>query len=317
MILVSDVYSDVQRILGTCEDAPVYSRISDAVEILCHKTEIDPLLGWVDINTGGGRFVTLPREVETVLSLNISGIPSFPRNRWAEFHLNGRGSDATQSASYFWDDKGDYPTIFDPTEPVQLSVVAVSSDDVASGELWAYGYDAADKKIYTLVGGSLVEGWSVPLNSAPVAPTSDAPFFKRITAVKRTSGKGFMTLNGTADQASVPSLLGLYEPNDTLPKFRRISLSQGACWVRVQYRRKIYAIKTQNDFIPLHSKYALLLMCKALQKYDNDKIEEGLAYEKKALELLLDKQFSSNPQVSPTMQVSKTTTLVDPTDRLV
>ena len=316
MILVSDVYVDVQRILGTCEDATVYGRISDATEILCHKTEIDPLLGWVDIVTTGGRAISLPREVETVLSMNIAGIPSFPRNRWAEFHLNGRGSDTTASVSYFWDDKGDYPIAFDHAAPVQLSAIADSSADVTDGELWAYGYDEDDQKIYSTVGGQTVEGWRVPLFVVATAPDVAAPFFKRITSVRRTAGKGFITMNGTVDGGTA-ALLGVYEPNETLPKFRRVYISQSADWVRIQFRRKVFAVTTQNDFIPLHSKYALLLMCKALQKYDNDKMDEGAAYEKKALELLIEKQLSTNPQVSPSVQVSKHTTLVDPTDRLV
>ncbi len=315
MILVADIFDEVKRIMGQVEDASTYSRISDAVEILCAKTEIDPLLGWVDINTGGGRAITLPREVDTVLAMNISGVPSFPRNRWAEFHLNGRGSDTTASTTYFWDDKGDAPIFIDPPSPVQLAGVSTDTTDVSICELWVYGYGIDDRRIVSTVGSRTVDGYRVPMAAVPTAPDVNAPFFKRITEVRKTSTKSFVSLYATT--ATLESaLIGEYEPSETLPKYRRIYLSQDACWVRIQFRRKILRVNSLGDRLPIHSRYALMLMCKALQKFDDDKIDEGMKYEEKAIKILIEKQLASNPTVSPSIQMNGMGTLVDQTDRL-
>jgi len=314
MLLVSDVYDEVSRVMGQCDDAATLSCISDATEILCNKTDIDPLIGWVDINTAGGRAITLPREVDTVLALNISGVPSFPRDRWAEFHLNGKGTDCGPSCTKYWDDKGDHPIFADPTEPVQLTGVAVADD--AEAEVWAYGYDANDKRIFsTDEDDNTVDGYKVVLSESPAAPDPTAPFFKRITEIRKSVTKGFVSLYGN-NEDSETTLLGQYEPFETLPKYRRLLISSEACWVRIQFRRKVFRVTTQTDRIPLHSRYALLLMCKALQKFDDDKIDEAKIYEEKAVALLLEKQLASNPPVSPSMQVSPHSTLVDRHDRL-
>lgn len=301
--------------MGAIDDATVYNRIADAVELLCAKTEVDPLIGWVDINTGGGRAITLPREVDTVLSMNISGVPSFPRNRWAEFHLNGRGSDTTASTTYFWDDKGDAPIFIDPTEPVQLTAVSTDTDDVASCEVWVYGYGPDDRRITSTVSGITVDGYKVTLSSTLTAPVTSIPFFKRITEVRKSVSKSFVSLYATTE-AAVTGIIGEYEPTETLPKYRRIYLSQEACWVRIQFRRKILRVSAQSDRVPIHSRYALMLMCKALQKFDDDKIDEGMKYEEKAIKLLIEKQLASNPTVSPSIQMNGMATLVDQTDRL-
>jgi hypothetical protein len=315
MLLVSDVFSEVERVMRACDDATVYNRISDATEILCNKSDVDPLIGWVDIITTNSRYVTLPREVDTILALNISGRPSFPRNRWAEFHLNGFGSDETSRCPEFWDDKGDFPLFIDPSSPVQFAASTTDATDIPAGELWVYGYDENDRWVVSTVGGNTVDGYKVEIFATPTLPSPSAPFFKRITAVRKTASKGFFSLWGTTSTA-ITTLYGEYQPTETLPAFRRIRISQDAEWVRAMFRRKVFRVSALTDFIPLHSRYALMLMVKALQKYDDDKIDEALAYEEKAVQLLIEKQRATNPPGGPTMQVSNATRLISKYDRM-
>lgn len=314
MLLVSDVFEEVSRVMRGCDDDTVYNRISDATEILCNKADIDPLIGWVDITTGGSRAFTLPREVDTVLAVNFSGKPSFPRDRWADFHLNGRGIDTDQTSEYFWDDKGDWPIFVDPENPVQLVAVSSSDSDTA-GEVWAFGYDENDRRIVSNIGGKAIDGWKVPLYSTITAPANDAPKFKRIVAIRKSVTKGFISLYGTDDTST--EKYGEYEPDETLPKYRRITLSRDVEWVRLQFRRKVFRVTRRSDRIPLHSRYALMLMVKALQKYDDDKIEEATAYEAQAVRLLMEKQLASNPPTGPSFQVSNATRLVSDRDRMM
>ena len=316
MLLVSDVFDEVSRVMRACDDATVYNRISDATEILCNKADIDPLLGFVDITTGGSRKFTLPREVDTVLAVNFSGKPSFPRNRWAEFHLNGLGGDADQTCEYFWDDKGDYPLFVDPTSPIRLVAVSTNAADVGTTELWAYGYDENGRRVVSTVGGQTVDGYKVPLYAASTPAGGADPKFSRVVCIRKTATKGFVSLYG-ADDASSTSLFGEYEPDEQLPQYRRITLSRDAQWVRVQFRRKVLRVSRPSDRIPLHSRYALMLMVKALQKYDDDKIEEAVAYEGQAVKLLMEKQQASNPPGGPSFQISNATRLISSRDRLL
>ena len=93
-------------------------------------------------------------------------------------------------------------------------------------------------------------------------------------------------------------------------------LSTSASWVRIQFRKKVFRIRTETDYIPLHSKYGLLLMLKSLQKLDQDRIQEAEAYEQKAVRYLIDEQFSRNPPTTAPIQINNTNGLVDPSDRM-
>lgn len=315
MILARDILPEARRILGACSQETLLSRLSDATEILANKADFDPLLGWVDIVTSAGKVVTLPREVETVLALNISGQPSFPRDRWAEFHLNGRGSDCSDSCVFFWDDKGDVPIFRDPTATVRLYGIVENPQDLTA-ELWVYGYDENDQKIFSTVAGETVEGYRVTLTDGLVVLDPTAPLFKKITAVRKGVTKGFVRLVAYEDGAITGTDIGLYEPFETEPQYRRIILSTSACWVRIQYRKKVFRLRSDTDYIPLHSRYAVLLMLKSLEKLDKDRIEEAEAYERKAVQMLLDEHFTRNPPASAPVQVNMTNGLVPTWDRL-
>lgn len=314
MLLVRDILPDARRVLGQCGSELLFSKLSDATEILANKSDFDPLIGWVDIITSAGKTVTLPREVETVLALNISGYPSFPRDRWAEFHLNGFGSDCRDQCTYFWDDKGDYPLFREPTAPVRLVATAVSADAVC--EIWAYGYDVNDNRIYSTVDGETVDGYRVPVFSGVPVVDSAAPLFKKVVAIRKDVSKDYVSLFGYENGEPTGTLFGYYEPFETQPQYRRLVLSTSATWVRIQFRRKVFRIRSETDYIPLHSKYGLLLMLKSLQKLDQDRIEEAEAYEQKAVRYLIDEQFSRNPPTTAPIQVNATNSLVDSRDRM-
>lgn len=316
MLLVRDLLPDARRVLGQCSTEALISRLSDATEILANKSNFDPLLGVVDIATGDGKYVTMPRVVETVLALNISGMPSFPRDRWAEFHLNGLGSDCKDSCDFFWDDKGDYPIFRDPITPVRLVAVVETAADLTH-EFWVYGYDHEGNWVYSTDGlGNTVEGYKLSVFFGAVTVPASAPLFSRIVTIRKDETKGYVSLYGYPDGSVSGGLYGYYEPFETLPQYRRIRLSKNACWVRVQFRRKVFRLRTETDLIPLHSKLALMLMLKGLQKLDTDRIEEAEMYERKAVQYLIEEQFSRNPPVTSPLQVNVMNGVVAPDDRL-
>src|SRR5438128_2452721 len=105
ILRVRDLLDDAKDILGTCDQATVFARLTDAIEVLANKGQWDPLLAYLSTNVTDNVLVTLPEQVEVPLRINIDGHPAFARDRLFEFTLNGPGSGPL--VSWTWADFGD------------------------------------------------------------------------------------------------------------------------------------------------------------------------------------------------------------------
>lgn len=307
MFTVNDIASDAKRILANCDDATLLNRLNYAVEELANESDWDPLVGVVDINTttdpatSNATMVSLPREIETPLSVNIGLTPSQPRNRYFSFHLNGPGDCDQGGCTYAWDDKGDYPTVVDLSANSQLIAIADNAADTAT-EMWAYGYDANNHWIRTLIAGVWYDGAPVTISANPAAtPAVNAQVFRRITRIRKDSTQEYVKLYGYA--SGVATLLGDYAPTETEPSYRRIRLNRNCGWVRIIFRRRVFKLESLTDLIPLHSPFAILMALKAMQKMEDDQLDEGEKYWQKALNSITKEQLSRNPVTTPELQV--------------
>lgn len=303
MFTVNDIASDAKRILANCDNATLLNRLNYAVEALANESDWDPLVGVVDISTTvDARCITLPREVETPLSVNIGGTPARANNRFFSFHLNGPGDDCGDTCDYSWDDRGDYPTLQDPAEPVQLTATYEDAQD-QNIEIWAYGYDENNHWIRTLIAGEWFDGFPVPLYPVATVPNPASQQIARITRIRKDVSAGYIRLSGYAIGSTTEILLGDYAPNELEPIYRRIRLSRNCGWVRIIFRRRVFKLESLTDLIPLHSPFALLMALKALQKMEDDQIDEGDKYWARALEFITKEQLSRNPVTTPEIQV--------------
>lgn len=302
MIVVSDILKDVRVILGACDETLAFERITDATEILAAKAPWDPTLGNIDICVKDG-CITLPPEVEVPLAVNIGGRPAVFRNKWFEFHLNGPGSECSQGVDWAWEDKSLTPIVNDPTQPV--AVVAFIENAADEGlEIRVYGYDAQDRWIMTPdCDGVLEDGFLVPTVYGYPLPNPDAPLVKRITRVRKDVSQGFVRLSTWDEGRTDGGLLGLYRPSDTEPSYYRIRIKSSCTWVRIKFKKKSPKITSIYDVIPLASKWAILLMLKALKKFEEDRLDEGVKYESQALRLLDEKESASEGPETVTFQV--------------
>lgn len=315
MFTVADIAQDAKRILANCDDATLFNRLNYVVELLANESDWDPLIGLVDITTASDqKVVTLPREVETPLAINIGTSPAQARNRYFSFHLNGPGDEARETCAFYWDDKGDYPLVEDPTEPVQLIAFLEHPDD-NNASLWVYGYDESNRWIRTEIDGEMVDGYPVPTAYGYAVPNPTAPKIARIMRVRKSVTKGYIRLTSFDIGSTTGTLIGDYAPDETEPNYRRIHLTRATGWVRVLYRRSVFKLKSMNDLIPLHSPFALLMALKATQKMEDDQLEEGEKYWERAISFLTKEQISRNPVTSPEVQV-KGTFAVNHRDRL-
>jgi len=306
---VVDIKTEVRKILGACDEDHMFERISQAVEVLSHSGDFDPLLGYLDICVDS-QCVTLPREVETVLAVNIAGRPAIGRDQFFSFHLNGPG-DTGGRIAWEWSDQPWSPLYRDLVAPTKL-VAFLASEEDENKELWVYGYDENQKWVRSQnAAGLWVNGYQVPTIFGVAVPDDGAPTFTRVTRVRKVEFVDDVRLASYDNDDASGTLLGIYEWDETDPMYRRIKLGHEAEWVRIGYKKRVYSIKSETDLIPLPSRVPLFMMLRALVQYDDKDIVGGAEYEAHARRLLTEAIWSQQSPVTSPLQVNDSISLVD------
>jgi hypothetical protein len=302
MIPVSQIWPEVKKIMGSCDDATCYLRLSDAIELLANKGDWDQMLGFVDI-CAQGKVVTLVREIETIIALNLGLRPALGRDRLYTFHLNGPGGDCPAEDNS-WQDLGDAPTYRELECPSKLVAAPVLQADSGS-TIWVYGYDIDYNELRTeITPGVWVDGTPVPVLWQATVPASDAKVVRRITRIRKDHTKGPIRLSSIDISSSTGTLIGIFAHNETEPMYRRIKLSREAPWVRVCFRRRTCKVTSQEDLIPLHNAQAIVMAVRALKHYDDPPdFASATACEATAVRWLEEEQYTRTPPVTHPIQV--------------
>lgn len=301
MLVVSDIWDDAKKIFGHCDREILLRDITDAVELLANKGECDPLIGGLDICVDG-QCVTLPREVETPLGVNIGGHPALGRDQLFSFHLNGPG-DFSTPCNWEWADLGTVATYRDLRCPSRL-VSSLDNPEDAGKVLRVFGYDEQNRPLRTKVGDTWEDGYLVPTIYGYSVPASTDPVVARITWIQKGVTVANMRLSSYDLSSSTGTLLGVFEPDETLPSYRRIKISSNSEWCRIIYRRRTLQLRSTNDRILLHSRPALLLAMRAVAKYSETDIPNALTFEAQATRLLTEKENVISPPTLNPIQVS-------------
>lgn len=314
MIQVSDIYDDARNIVGTCDDATLFRRISEAVEALANKGDFDPLLGTVEICTQES-CVTLPREIENVMAVNINGNPSIGRDRWFNFHLNGPGDRPSQNCRWSWQDGAESPVFRELRTPSKL-VAFVSNIEDQGKELRAYGYDTNNQWIRTKEGDKWTDGYRVPTIFGFAMPELDAPIFARVTRVRKAVTVATVRLTSLDISDMTGTLIGQFDYDETDPLYRRIQLQghHGARSVHVAFRRRVFKVTSQESVIPLHSTAAILEMIRAFKAYGDDNFAFAQGHEATAARLISEEQETRTPPVNMPIQINPAGSIVDNCD---
>ncbi len=305
MLVVSDIWEEAQEIFGHCNVPKLLRYITDAVELLANKGEIDCLVGMVDLCVDG-QCVTLPREVETPLAVNIGGRPALGKDVLFSFHLNGPG-DFSTSCEWEWTDLGTVCTYRDLKCPARL-VAFLDKQEDSGKQLRVFGFDQENRPLRTKVGDTWEDGFLVPTIYGYAVPSSSDPLAARITWIQKDETAGNMRLSSFDISSNTGTLIGVFEPDETIPSYRRIRISRNSEWVRLIYRRRSVKLRSTTDRILLHSRPALLLAMRAIQKYSESMIPEALTFEAQATRLLTEKENSVSPPTLNPVQVSDRST---------
>lgn len=298
MIIVSEVYDSVTRVLGTCDQNYVLDVLTRAVELLANKptkTNItwDPLLVYVDIPVVSGYYVCLPPHVLKPVKVNIDRQPSFTRNQFFEFSLNGPGSNDPESG-WSWHDKGSKALQKPwPTGGSQFMIYSSDPDDIGQiVRVNAVNADHSTTWLDAFIGTAGPKIYGVLEVSKPVT-------------------QGTLTMYASAyilDSAAVAQ----WAPGVLYPQFEWIKLSQAGAAVRILARRRTYKLNQLTDVIPLTNRQAIITASIAVKSYDTLNWDDGSTAETNALRFLdedqaarhLFQRVSNIAETSPTLNLN-------------
>lgn len=318
MFRIEDCYDEIKKIIGICDDTKLFRWAGDAVTLISNKADLEGFKGFLDVCSCGcscrgldtcnnpagcGRkCITLPREVETVIGVNIGGQPVLGYGQLFEFHLNGSGSCRT-ICEWRWMDQGGYHFTFrDLIHPAKLVAYLQTPEDNGK-QLIVYGYDKDGNVLRRTVAGVVQDGYQVPTVFGYAIPDVEAPEIARITRVYKDRTVGTMRLSTTDDSGPTGTLLGLYEADEQNPQYRRIQLNRSCNWARVAYRKTNPIFFSRFDHVPLSSRTAFLLAIQARKHYADLQISDAHAYEADAARLEIEAQQMKEPPTYMPIQV--------------
>jgi len=163
-MFVSQIFDECAEILGTTDNSKIFRKIQQAVATLMESGHWTHSVADVDVCTGWDRCsITLPRNIDVPLAVNIDGSPTYFRNRLFQYHVNKGGM--FNSVEWAWDDRGYVATLMDIIQPSQLVAVAELENDVGK-TIRVLGNDQNNRTLRSqLANGTGVDGLLVPIHS--------------------------------------------------------------------------------------------------------------------------------------------------------
>lgn len=169
-MFVSQIIDEVLDILGTTDKPKALRKLTQAVQILMQSghwyhtnAEVDVCTGW------DNQTITLPRNIEVPLGVNVDGSPTYFRGRLFQYHVNRGGM--YNPVEWAWDDRGMVATQMDIRQPSQL--VAVAEHEADAGKLIrVIGTDGNNRDLRSQTSDGIgVDGLLVPIHAL-----SDFPY---------------------------------------------------------------------------------------------------------------------------------------------
>lgn len=290
-MFVFEFYDQAKQQFGQCDESVIFARLSDAVRLLSNKGINDPLLGELQLCVCDG-CITLPRDVGTVLGIDVCGHPTLIQDQWFKYHINGPG---VCGGCGVITEVGQVCTYKDPSEPAYLIAEVTSSAD-NNKKLRVFATDENGKKIFTPgPGGTLQEGFLVPMVFGFPKRAPNVPAIGSIYRISRDETKDFVKLIAVrASDGISQTQIGHYEPSETFPQYRRIKVPHKSA-VLVKYKKASLQIRSQQDFINIDNFEALRLACRAVKFRLDDRYAQALAAEKEASRILSEETESKLP----------------------
>ena len=134
--------------------------------------------------------------------------------------------------------------------------------------------------------------WQVTYNIATVTelPRTTVNAFRSIDAINKTATKGWVRVYAVDPTTGAEFCIAILAPDETLPQYRRYAIPghevQEGVAVTVLAKRKFIPVVTDDDDLIVTNLGALKMMAIAIEKEENNNLDEAMKYEEKAVELL-------------------------------
>jgi hypothetical protein len=293
-MFVKDILPDLPQVVGSCTDDYAFRRLTDAVRLLTNKSLINSQLGEITVCVCGD-FATLPPEVQTPLGITVDGVPAIIRDQWFTYHINGPG-DAAYTPFPFADVLGaDFVTFRDPAGPVKLGArIRTAADN--NKELRIFGWDVNGDRIFsTGPDGNKEDGFLVPQVYGRVLVNADAPPIVKFDHVYRDTTSDMVELFAIdPDTMEATSLVARYRPRENTPAYTRIRVPNRQA-VRVKYKRRVFEVQDQYDWLPVENREALIHAIRAVKYRLDGKYSNARDAEDEAVRLVREDTNSGRP----------------------
>jgi hypothetical protein len=121
-------------------------------------------------------------------------------------------------------------------------------------------------------------------------PRTTVNAFRSIDAINKTATKGWVRVYAVDPTTGSEYCIAILAPDETLPQYRRYAIpgheSEEGVAVTVLAKRKFIPVVTDDDDLIVTNLGALKMMAIAIEKEENNNLDEALKYEEKAIELL-------------------------------
>lgn len=121
-------------------------------------------------------------------------------------------------------------------------------------------------------------------------PRTTLNAFRSIDAINKTATKGWVRVYAVDPTTGSESCIAILAPDETLPQYRRYAIpgfeSEEGATVTVLAKRKFIPVVSDDDDLIVTNLGALKMMAIAIEKEENNNLDEATKYEEKAVELL-------------------------------
>ena len=180
-----------------------------------------------------------------------------------------------------------------------------STDDVVMYHVGAGGEWYITSSYYNATYGEAVVGsestdnmypwqatWPIDtvLLSVTELPRTTVNAFRSIDAINKTATKGWVRVYAVDPTTGAEYCIAILAPDETLPQYRRYAIPgherEEGVNVTVLAKRKFIPVVTDDDDLIVTNLGALKMMAIAIEKEENNNLDEAMKYEEKAVELL-------------------------------
>lgn len=245
--------------------------------------------------------ITWPRELETIEAWEHCGCAGTVRNHWYEFLAYGPGHmSAEGGSSSELIDRGNAVAFNDVLGTGKKLALYADGTETAGAYVLVRYYDGNGNKVYTTVGATVIEGERIliPAAGGYTLSASEIMAGGLYEIIKPVTKKPLRLYEYDVALATYRAL-GYYEPDETLPTYRRSLIpcftggSGGGCEtqrVTVMAKRRFIPATGDDSVLIISHADAVRLACQAIKKEEDVGIVEAEPYWQMAIRRL-DRQL--------------------------